>query len=39
MEKGDPQTFVYGDKQETYRLELLAIHRDARVRDSRRPAE
>jgi hypothetical protein len=27
MEKGDLQTFVYGDKQETYRLQLLAIHR------------
>ena len=27
MEKGDVQTFVYGDKQETYRLELLAINR------------
>ena len=28
MEKGDLQTFVYGDKQETYRLELLAIHQE-----------
>ena len=27
MEKGDLQTFVYGDKQETYRLQLLAINR------------
>lgn len=28
MEKGDVQTFVYGEAQETYRLQLLAIHRD-----------
>jgi hypothetical protein len=27
MKKGDLQTFVYGDKQETYRLQLLAINR------------
>lgn len=28
MEKGDLRTFVYGDKQETYRLQILAIHRE-----------
>ncbi|HET6830500.1 MAG TPA: hypothetical protein VFH44_04020 [Solirubrobacterales bacterium] len=27
MEEGDVQTFVYGAKAKTYRLELLAIHR------------
>jgi hypothetical protein len=28
MAKGDTQTFVYGAAQETYRLQLLAIHRE-----------
>ena len=28
MEKGDTQTFVYGAAQESYRLQLLAIHRE-----------
>jgi hypothetical protein len=28
MKKGDLQTFVYGEQQETYRLQLLAIHRE-----------
>jgi hypothetical protein len=28
MKKGDLRTFVYGDKLETYRLQILAIHRE-----------